>query len=86
MRSLIVRLAILLLLGISSLGCGPHAPRLTFCLIRGDRGDVRCQNPEGKKFTLTIKEANRFVAQPPDDAEKLRLYVIDLEKQVAHCQ
>ena len=83
--------AIFLLLGISSffaIGCGPNRPPLTFCLIRANKEvpDVRCQDPEGKQFTLTLKQADKFIAQPPRDAERLRNYVLDLEKDLANCR
>lgn len=81
-----MRSAILLLLGtLSFLGCGSRAPKLTFCVIDGKNIKVYCQDPEGKQFDLSIEQAHKFIAQPPADAQKLRDYVIGLERQVANC-
>jgi hypothetical protein len=79
-------LMLLLSLGIIS-GCGSSRPALTFCEIRGKVSPpyCRCEDASGKQFSLTIEACDKFIAQPPLDAEKLRLYVIDLEKKAASC-
>jgi len=77
----------LLIAGILSFcGCGSHAPKVTWCFIDGDKEIVSCRDPEHKEFDLTIKEADKFIAQPLEDAQKVRNYVLELERRAAQCE
>lgn len=84
-----MRSALLLPLGILSLAlvsCGPKAPKMTFCIVDGTVPACYCVAPDGKQYDLTILECDKFIAQPPADAQKLRQYVLDLERKVASCR
>lgn len=82
-----MRLPLLLLVGILSFcGCAPKAPKLTFCIVDGEVPACYCVGPDGRQFDLTMMECDKFIAQPPSDAQKLRQYVLDLEKRVANCR
>lgn len=76
----------LAILGIIISGCGPKAPKLTFCIIDGRSAELFCTDPNGKDFVLTIPEAHKYVCESSADAEKLFNYVVELEKKVANCR
>ena len=66
--------------------CGSHAPKTTWCVFRAEDQTFYCTDKDDKDFIVEPKEADKFVAQPMRDAEAIRNYVIDLEKQAAKCQ
>ena len=76
MKAFLTLLAVTLMLG----GCGPKAPKLTFCVLDGENSVLICQAPDGHQYDVTIRDAHRFLCQPPQDAQKLRDYVISLER------
>ncbi len=74
--------AAFLALGILS-GCGPHRPKLTFCMIRAEDEKLYCSTPDGKEFNLVAREADKYLCLSPNDQTALFNYVVDLEKKAA---
>lgn len=88
------RLTILVLLGISLLGC-LQRPKITLCDLRSKEDPIhgRCQNPEGVQFDKPVIDMDKNICVDLQDFAKLRQYVLDLEKenaalqnQLAHCK
>jgi hypothetical protein len=55
-------------------------------LIRGEDQVLYCTDRDGKDFTMTYQEADKFVCQSSRDAEAILDYVLDLEKEAAKCR
>lgn len=81
-----MRLTISLVVGILLSSCATNAPKVTWCLIRGEDQVLYCTDRDGKDFTMTYQEADKFVCQSSRDAEAILDYVLDLEKEAAKCR
>lgn len=69
-----------LLLGISLVSCGPNRPPLSICFFSSQDRVMKCSDPKGQAFEVTIENMNGYFGLNPRDAEKLLEYVTDLEK------
>lgn len=85
-----MRLKILPLLTILILSsCGPHVPFVDDCLI--DTTLVRCNGKRGPQkgqvsgYNLTPLQAHKYICQSNPDALNSKLYVLDLETNLAKC-
>lgn len=80
------RLISLALLSTALSSCGPERPQVTVCAVVFAKDNCRCRDPKGKKFDITLKECNNFLALSPQDGNAIFNYMTDIEKQNVQLQ
>lgn len=76
----------LLLLG-SSCVEQPNRPKIDhICIVDASLPGCACSRGNGNKFTLTLNECDGHEAISQEDAKKIKIYIIDLEKLILELQ
>lgn len=80
---------LLLMLGISGISCveSPERPKIDhLCLVDAQLPGCACSRGGGDKFYLTIDECSGHEALSQNDAKKIKVYIIELEKKILELQ
>lgn len=60
--------------------CGRPPIRTHVCLVWAPTQECLCQDPDGKQYELTLEACNKYVAFPPDDAERIAKRLIECQR------
>lgn len=84
-----MRLMLLLALGFLVSGCPEeiNRPKIDhICLVDASLPGCACSRGNNDKFTLTLQECDKHEAVSLEDAKKIKIYIIDLEKKILELQ
>ncbi len=84
-----MRLMPLWMLGLLSSGCveeiaAPHIDHI--CIVDASISGCACSRGGGDKFNLSLAECDGHEAVALDDAKKIKIYIIDLQKKILELQ
>lgn len=84
-----MRLLPFLIAGVILSGCVDevHRPSLDhICLVDKDIPGCSCSRGEGKEFKLSMEDCDGHKAVSLEDAKKIDIYIIDLQKKILELQ